>query len=236
MREIINLKVSNEVITENLAKGKHKAVYAPANLEGSAFALNNLGYIITSSHMVKGADSIFIQNNYLDRTLAKVVLIDPKLDLAILKIINSEITQAWKVPFAIIETPTDIGEKVYTLGYPRKEMVYGEGSLSSLSGYSNDTSMYQISIPLNPGNSGGPLIDEYGNVIGVVSGKNQNAEGTSFASKSIYINQIINSIHDDDLKNDLMLSKRSALRGLKRSEQIKRISPFVFNVYVYKGN
>ena len=132
---------------------------------------------------------------------------------------------------------SDVGDKVFTLGYPRTEMVYGEGSVSSLSGYSNDTSMYQISIPVNPGNSGGPLLDEQGNIIGVVRGKISSAEATGFAIKANHILQSIEENNEDSVKQDLssLQSKKSGLKGLKRSEQIKRIHPYVFNVLVYKA-
>jgi len=239
MREMIDLKASSEAVSEaiveGITKGNQKAIYAPANLEGSAFAFNNKGYIITSSHMVKGADSVFVQNGSLERTLTEVVLIDAKLDIAILKIVNTEVSKTWEVPFSFSEKPTDIGEKVYTLGYPRKDMVYGEGSLSSLSGYFNDTAMYQISIPVNPGNSGGPLLNDQGNVIGVIRGKITSAEATGFAVKSNEIFRSINTLAADSVKADLISSpKKQQLKGLKRTEQIKRINPYVFNVLVYK--
>ncbi|MEO6303714.1 MAG: S1C family serine protease [Bacteroidia bacterium] len=232
-RKVMQLEASSDAIVEGITKAK--VVYAPANLEGSAFALNNKGYIITNSHMVNGADSVFVQNSNLERTLTEVILIDPKLDIAILKIVNADVIKTWDVPFSFSEKPADIGEKVYTLGYPRKDMVYGEGSLSSLSGYYNDTAMYQISIPVNPGNSGGPLLNDQGNVIGVIRGKITTAEATGFAIKS---NQIFNSISAlavDSVKTDLLSQpKKQALKGLKRTDQIKRINPYVFNVLVYK--
>jgi serine protease Do len=235
-RVVMELKASSDGIVEGITKNTKKTVYAPANLEGSAFALNNKGYIITSFHMVNGADSIFVQNGSTERTLTKLILTDPKLDLAILKIENKELTKNWQVPFSLREKMTDVGEKVFTLGYPRKEMVYGEGSLSSLSGYSNDTSMYQISIPVNPGNSGGPLLDENGNIIGVIRGKITGAEATGFAIKSNEILKSLNSIEIDGTKHELLgqNSKKSGLKSLKRSEQVKRINPYVFNVLVYK--
>ncbi len=229
-RDIIELKASSEAIVEGITRTP-KIIYAPANLEGSAFAFNNNGYIVTSLHMIKGADSVFIENNTLERTLTKVVLTDPKLDLALLKIVNADINKNWQVPFSFSEKRTDVGEKVFTLGYPRKDMVYGEGSLSSLSGYSNDTTMYQISIPVNPGNSGGPLLDEQGNVIGVVRGKITSAEGTGFAIKSV---EIIKSISAQSADSIQITNKKASLKGIKRTEQIKRINPYVFNVLVYK--
>jgi S1-C subfamily serine protease len=121
------------------------------------------------------------------------------------------------------------------LGYPRRDVVYGEGALSSMTGFNNDTTMYQISIPVNPGNSGGPLMDEQGNIIGVIHGKQSSAEATGFAIKAGFIKQTIDNLKNDSLKKDMALvTKKSNLRGLKRSEQIKKMQPFVFNVMVYK--
>ncbi len=234
-RDVLALKYSKDIIIEEIGKTNSKINYAPANLEGSAFALNNKGYIITSCHMIDGADSVFIQNNSTERTLTKVVLSNSKLDFAILKVEDLEVIKNWQVPFAFNAKVSDIGEKVFTLGYPRTDMVYGEGSLSSLSGSYNDTTMYQISIPVNPGNSGGPLLDEQGNVIGVVRGKNTSAEATGFAIKTNEIIKVINNFADDSLIKDISIySKKSTLKNLKRTEQIKRINPYVFNVLVYK--
>jgi S1-C subfamily serine protease len=227
-KTLINIKDSKSNAKE--------ASYRAANIEGSAFALNNKGYIVTSFHMVKGADSIFIENDQIDRACTKVIFTDANLDLAILKIVNSELVAKWRVPFSIKEKNADVGEKVFTLGYPRNEIVYGEGSLSSLSGYSNDKSMYQISIPVNPGNSGGPLLDENANVIGVIRGKISGEEGTGFAIKSNEILKAISELENDSLKQELMSqNKRNQnIKNLKRSEQIKFINPYVFNVLVYK--
>lgn len=238
-REVNEVKASTDGIVAGITKNgsvKKERAYVPAKLEGSAFALNNRGYIITSYHMIKDADSIFVRNSATERVHTSLVLSDPRLDLAILKIENKEIYKNWQVPFSLNEKTTDIGERVFTLGYPREEMVYGEGSLSSLSGYSNDTNMYQISIPVNPGNSGGPLLDESGNIIGVIRGKITGEEGTGFAIKAREILNSIKNCEIDSTKQDLLAqnSKKTGLKKLKRSEQIKRINPYVFNVMVYK--
>ncbi len=234
-RVVMELKASSNAIVEGITKGSKKIVYAPANLEGTAFALNNKGYIVTSFHVVKGADSIFVQNKNTERSLTRLVFTDPSIDLAVLKIENENIHRNWQVPFVIKSKTADIGDKVFTLGYPRKDMVYGEGSLSSQSGYYNDTSMYQISIPVNPGNSGGPLLDDNGNVIGVIRGKISGAEATGFAIKTEELLHAINATAGDSLKRQLTsFQRKPVLRKLKRSEQVKKINPYVFNVLVYK--
>ncbi len=235
--EVTGLKYSQNAIVKKLNSKEDKVTFAAANLEGSAFAINNNGYVLTSWHMVNGADSIFIQNNSTERALTKIIFNDPVLDIAVLKIENTELSKNWQVPFSFNSKSAEVGEEVYTLGFPRKDIVYGEGSLSSLSGYFNDTLMYQVSIPVNPGNSGGPLLDAQGNIIGVIRGKISSSEGTGFAIKSTEIIRSIAAVEGDSVKSELILNNnRSPLKKLKRSEQIKRINPYVFNVLVYKNN
>lgn len=236
-RDVTELKYSQDAIIEGIKSGtsKHFKNYAPANIEGTGFALNNKGYFITSWHMVSNADSVFVTNGTIDRASATLILRNAALDIAIYKIENAETLSSIPYPFAFKDKSSEIGDKIFTLGYPRQDVVYGEGALSSLTGFNNDTTQYQISIPVNPGNSGGPLLDEQGNIIGVIRGKQSSAEATGFAIKSDLIIQTINSLENDSLKKELTLEvKRSALKGLKRSEQIKKMQPFVFNVMVYK--
>lgn len=236
-RDVTELKYSQDAIIEGIKSGASKRLkaYAPANIEGTGFAINSKGYFITSWHMVNNADSVFVTNANLDRASAKLIMSEPSLDIAIYKIDNIETLKNIPFPFTFKDQAAEIGDKIFTLGYPRREAVYGEGALSSLSGFNNDTTMYQISIPVNPGNSGGPLMDEQGNIIGVIRGKQSSAEATGFAIKTDLIKQYINTLANDSLKKELSFEvKKSNLKNLKRSEQIKKIQPFVFNVMVYK--
>jgi serine protease Do len=236
-RDVTELKYSQDAIIEGITGATSKKIksYAPANIEGTGFALNNKGYFITSYHMVQNADSVFVTNNVLGRASAKLIASEASLDIAIYKIDNIDAIKDLAFPFSFKDNASEIGDKIFTLGYPRRDAVYGEGALSSMTGFNNDTTMYQISIPVNPGNSGGPLMDEQGNIIGVIRGKQSSAEATGFAIKSNFIKQTIEKLQNDSLKKELSLvTKKSNLRGLKRSEQIKKIQPFVFNVMVYK--
>ncbi len=232
-REVNGLKYYQDAIVQKLKTRAAKNTAPAANFEGTGFALNNEGMVLTSLHMVNGADSIFISNAGTERCLTKLIYKDAALDIAVLKIENQDLYKSWQVPYAFSIKPTDMGESVFTLGYPRRDAVYGEGSLSSLSGYYNDTTMYQVSIPVNPGNSGGPLLDSQGNVIGLIRGKISSAEATGFAIKST---EIINSFSASSSSENMKPAKKNQLKNLKRSEQIKRISPYVFNVMVYKNS
>lgn len=235
-KKVLALEYTNDAIVEEIVKTNTKLNYVPANYEGSAFALNNNGYIVTSYHTIKDADSILIENANTKRTLTTVVYQNPKLDIAVLHVNEILVAKDWQVPFCISDRTLDIGEKIYTLGYPRKDIVYGEGSISSLSGFNNDSKMYQVSIPVNPGNSGGPVLDEQGNLIGIVRGKNKQAEATGFALKTHELIEAVANCAKELQKEDLVISaKKSNLKGVKRTEQIKRITPYVFNVLVYKN-
>jgi S1-C subfamily serine protease len=221
-------------VTNVIVKNTQKLL-APANTTGTAFALNNKGYFITCLHVVHKCDSIYIGNKSFDYASARVVYTDTRMDIAILKLDSVALKDlTWKeLPYAFKTSESDLAEKTFTLGYPTSSIVYGEGTISS-SSRMGDTAMYQVSIPVNEGNSGGPLIDEQGNIVGVVNSKKHNAEGTGYAAKSSYLADLLKNIDDEELKKELTLNKRNSIKGLKRSEQVKRIAPFVFNVYVYK--
>lgn len=235
-KEIIHMKSVQEGIIDGIKTISEKRSFEAANVEGTGFALNNNGYFLTSLHMVNNADSVFVMDEEKNSYHATVVLTDARLDIAILKIEKDSAGKFSNVPYVFKNASADIGEKVFTLGFPAEDIVYGEGTIASLKG-SADTAMYQISIPINPGNSGGPLFDEQGNVVGLIKSKNSSAEGTGFAVKSNYIMQLLSTIENDTLKTELQSNNRkNALKNLSRSQQLKRIQSCVYNIKVFKGN
>lgn len=204
------------------------------NFGATGFLLSPDGYVVTNHHVVTGADSVHLQNSKGESFQAQVIYMDPATDLAILHITDSAYRGQRSIPYSFKEQEAELGEDVFTLGFPRDEAVYGQGYLSSMSGYSGDTSAYQISIPLNPGNSGGPLLDSRGQVIGIVSGKQAGFDGTSFAIKTKVLTETIRRIPEDVLEKPLVLSqKRHPLSGLSRPEQLKRIQDYVYIVKVF---
>jgi serine protease Do len=236
-REVEKIKNSQRAIAKGISGiGNPAAVKPiPANFSGTGFAISSEGYLVTSYHVIKGADSVFIENQQGQRFRVKNIYRDQAHDLAILKIDDAAFTSFGSLPYAFKSDLSDLGERVYTLGFPREDMVFGEGSVSSRTGFEGDTTSYQISIPLNPGNSGGPLLDNQGNLIGVISGQQLDQQGASFAVKSAYLKQLVEQLSQDSLDSPIKLSRRNYLAGASRPEQLKKIKDYVFVIRVYNN-
>ncbi|EHQ29437.1 S1C family serine protease [Mucilaginibacter paludis] len=200
---------------------------------GSGFAVSADGYIVTNNHVISGADSVYIQNSAGDEYRVKTVYTDPKYDIAILKIVDRSFTRLSSLPYGFKRTKSDLGEDVYTVGYPGDDFTYVPGNLSAATGFNGDTINYRISIPVNPGNSGGPVLDSKGNVIGIISARASQAEGAAFAIKSKYLQKAINAIPSDSLKSKINLNTRNSIASMTRVQQIKKIQNYIFMVKVY---
>ncbi len=233
-RDIDKIKRSQNALINNINSAK-KADVPVANYSGTGFAISRDGYFITSLHLIKGADSVFIQNKHIQNYKAVTVFRDVQSDIAILKVVSPEFVSYSSLPYSFSEKSGNLGEQVFTLGYPREDIVYGDGALSASSGYEGDTISYQISIPVNPGNSGGPLIDGSGNIIGLISGKLTETEGTAFAIKSQNIVSVIDSLAIDSLHVGFKLNKKNNLIGLSRVNQIKILKDYIVNIKVYNN-
>ncbi|RYZ16631.1 MAG: serine protease, partial [Chitinophagaceae bacterium] len=122
---------------------------------------------------------------------------------------------------------------VFTLGYPRNDIVYGEGYLAARTGYNGDTLSCQIAIAANPGNSGGPILNHNGEVIGVLRQKQTSAEGVVFATQSKYIYQALAQLAQNDTSfKRVKAPSNTVLRGLPRQQQVKKMQDFVYMVKV----
>jgi S1-C subfamily serine protease len=155
----------------DIAESKEKAAPAPipANYMGTGFLISPNGYLATSHHVIKDADSIYIENKRFGSFKVSVLVSDPAKDVSILKIEIELFKPLTSLPYTILDSESSLGEEVFTLGFPREDIVFGEGSISASTGYKQDSAAYQISVPVNPGNSGGPLFNSKGDVVGIIS-------------------------------------------------------------------
>ena len=199
---------------------------------GTGFALNN-GYIATNYHVVENAKSIKVQGirgSFNNEYNATVVSTDKFNDLAIIKINDSRFNGFGTIPYRIKTSTSEVGEDVFVLGYPLTTTMGDEiklttGVISSKTGFQGDVSLYQISAPIQPGNSGGPLFDGKGNLIGIVNAKHRGAENVSYAIKASYLNNLVESASTRPL-----LPTNNSVSGMSLSNKVKSLKNFVFMI------
>lgn len=133
---------------------------------GTGFRINAAGWIVTNAHVVEGCASVQVPAE----GVATVVALDSGAYLALLRVAPG----AAAASLAIRGRPARLAETVVALGYPLTDILSGSvtattGTVSALAGIEGDRRMIQISAPLQPGNSGGPILDDAGLVIGVAT-------------------------------------------------------------------
>jgi len=164
-----------EQIRANINQGSTQSA-GPTNSSGpksygSGVIVSSEGLIVTAAHVVEGSSKIEVISIAGKRT-ATIVEIDPKNDLAVLRIGGSV------YPAAPLTSSRDVkmGQAVFTIGFPNKDIQGASpkltrGEISSVSGIRDEPTQWQISVPVQSGNSGSPLFDESGNVVGIVVSK-----------------------------------------------------------------
>ena len=210
---------------------------------GTGFALKN-GYMATNYHVIEDAKTIKIQGingNFSTKYSASVVTKDEFNDLAILQIDDPSFTGFGSIPYNIKTSQVDVGEEIFVLGYPLTgtmgdEIKLTTGVVSSRTGFQGDVSLYQISAPIQPGNSGGPLFDYKGNLVGIVSAKHSGAENVGYAIKASYLRNLIESYMSTPI-----LPNGNQVAGQPLTGQVKRLKNFVYmitcsNVETTKGS
>jgi len=199
---------------------------------GTGFALNK-GYIVTNYHVIENAKEISIygvDGNSRVKYSASVIATDKANDIALIKITDSQFRGFGEIPYGIKNTISDVGEDIFVLGYPLintmgNEIKLTTGIISSKTGFMGDVTLYQISAPIQPGNSGGPLFDKRGNLIGIVNAKHKGAENVGYAIKVSYLKNIVESV-----ANNSILPSKNTVSEANLTNQVKSIEKFVFMI------
>lgn len=227
---------NNEI---NIVKSKMEMAEAPPDTKfttgGTGFLVDAKGYLVTNAHVVEGAKYVAVQNSKGKDLKARIVYSDPKRDIAIIKIVDTSFKAPLTIPYVIRNSGTDIAEPIFSLGYPRgtNDIVYGEGYLAATTGYDGDSLAVQISINANRGNSGSPILNRKGEIIGVLNSRQTSAEGTVFAVQSKYIfDALIRLQKSDTAYQRIKLPASSSLKGTDRTQQVKKITDYVYMVKV----
>ncbi|MBI4549078.1 MAG: trypsin-like peptidase domain-containing protein [Ignavibacteriae bacterium] len=212
---------------------------------GTGFLLTESGIVITNWHVVKGNEDIQVSfpssgKNYK----ATVSLKDAGNDLAVLKLSEFRYSKDFKtaIPYKVVSTKQlKTGQDVFTLGFPLGEILgstakLSSGTVSSLFGIKDDPRLIQISNPVQPGNSGGPLFNRNGDLVGIVVAS-LNAryffesadilpQNVNFAIKSDYLINLTSMLpEDDELQKH---ENRLSVQPLDR--QVELITPFIVTI------
>ncbi len=239
-RKLDGLEQTNKILDKKIndvktAQEEDTAVVEPINYTsgGTGFLVDTKGYLVTNAHVVKGANYIAVQKAEGKDMRAKIVFLDEKKDIAIIKITDGTYKAPLSIPYAIKNTTSDIAEPIFSLGFPRNDIVYGEGYLAAKTGYNGDTLAVQISINANGGNSGSPIINRKGEIIGVLNARQTSAEGAVFAIQSKYIYEALSDLQKTDTTyRNIKLPSSSTLKGVDRTKQVEKITDFVYMVKV----
>lgn len=187
---------------------------------GTGFAISQNGHIITAYHVTEGANKIRIHLPGRGVFDAHIERSSPPTDLVLLRI---------DAQFSTYLTPVSthslsIGGRVFTIGYPAIDLLGGEpkfteGSIAALSGPAGDATFMQVSVPVQPGNSGGPLVTERGELVGVVIGT---ADVVKFLTSAGSLPQNVNWAIKADYVRALLPQSGVAGSLSSREEAIKQ--------------
>lgn len=200
---------------------------------GTGFLIDGKGLLVTNAHVVKGASSVVLQNNKAQEFRAKTIYINPVTDIAIIKIEDNDYKPFATLPYGIRKSSADLGEPLFTLGFPRDEIVYNEGYMSAKTGFNGDTMTCQIGVSANYGNSGGPVFNKNGEVIGIINARQVTAQGVVFAITARNIFTSLEELKKDTSFHFAKLPTSSSVKGMERTQQIKKIEDCIFMVKSY---
>jgi len=200
--------------------------------QGTCFVINNQGYLLTNYHVISGAKSVKIKGiggDYTTPQGADVVAFDVDLDLALLKLQDKTI-KFDSIPYSFGAENNQQGVETFVLGYPLttsmgNEIKISEGIISSNSGYKGSISQYQFSAPVQPGNSGSPLFNDKGELLGIINAKLSGAEGAGYAIKSQYIPVFLKLIENVQVHHG-----KSKMSTLTLPEKVAKLKGYVFIV------
>jgi len=170
--------------------------------QGTGFIINEEGYIVTNAHVLSGGRKI--QAITSEQKLIDAIFIgyDSEFDIALLKIPGDY--EAFELGDS---DDIQIGEKVIAIGNPLGlQFSVSEGIVSAIhrEGINGIEAYIQTDAALNPGNSGGPLINKQGKVIGINNFKISDSESLGFALESDYIKDLVNQIAQEELNMTLI--------------------------------
>jgi S1-C subfamily serine protease len=180
--------------------------------------------VVTNAHVVEGCEGPKVVCGLEETVTAQVVARDTVNDLALLKVDFAS------PHVATLRASVKIGEEIAAFGYPLQGVLsaggnFTTGNVSSLAGIKNDSRHLQISAPIQPGNSGGPVVDHAGNVIGVVVSKlaDFTQQNVNFAIKT----NVLSAFLDSNGVRYSTVATEHPLQKFALADQVRSISVLI---------
>lgn len=219
------------------APPKRATAKAEAPTFGTAWA-SDKGYLVTASHVIAGGRTIELFQGGKKVGEARVVADDKTNDVAVLKYVPKAGIKLKMIPLA--EKPGALGRSVFTLGFPEPDVMgqavkLSKGDIAAMSGVQDDARFLQISIPIQQGNSGGPVVGFDGSALGVVSSKLTRFSGEKDALKPENVNYAVKVSYLKPLLAalpDLADYTPIQAAGASQEELIAQVSQAVYMVVV----
>tara|TARA_Y100001970_G_C14160775_1_gene818406 strand:+ start:42 stop:1616 length:1575 start_codon:yes stop_codon:yes gene_type:complete len=240
-----NRTVSNNSILLKTFPNQEHSSKEEESSSGSGFLLSKDGYVVTNYHVISGKDTLLVNFPSLNiSNKASVIVKDKKNDIAILKLIDFNYNDFFNIdiPYILGETKNvSPGQEIFTIGFPLGDVMgktprFSEGTINSLYGLDDDAAQFQISVPLQPGNSGGALFNKNGELIGiVVSGLDAKMfsdylgivpQNVNFAIKINYLKNLITMLPN----SEAISNRNSNLLNLNKEKQVERLTPFIVQI------
>lgn len=224
------------------------AISAPAHSgmvkfsSGTGFFVSLNGDIITSAHVLDQCKSIYVQGNFERPVPVELIGSDDVADLALLR---ADITPPNIAYLRMDSTPTEIGDRVMLLGYPEEYAGTGKydinfSRVTALTGPKGETQWLQFENSARHGNSGGPLLDAAGNVIGVIAAKTETIQHNDLNNTDVVIATSDVAVNLDTLKEFMMQQRiyarmRDSLMLQTDSSNEHKSRDFIVNVLCFQG-
>lgn len=203
-QELTKLKASASSDFSGVIEDSIKAVVTVRTdvSQGTGFLITSDGYIVTNAHVLSGGSEVYVLDYEQNKKTTQFIGYDATLDIALLKISENQ-------DYLELGNSDDVtlGEKVIAIGNPLGlQFSVSEGIVSGVNRLGpNDLEAYiQTDAALNPGNSGGPLINTKGEAIGINNFKVSDGESLGFALESNYIEDAVNEIAQETLGENLL--------------------------------
>lgn len=216
---------------ENISSQQPQESVESAEWTGTCFAIG-LNLVATNYHVVENAQTLVVSGVNGDKNTnykAEVILTDKYNDLAVMRITDYRF-KGFDIKYGMESNVADIGTEVFVLGYPLtttmgEDIKLTTGVISSKTGFQGDVSLYQTSAPIQPGNSGGPLFNNKGNLIGIVNAKHKGAENVGYAIKLSYLKNLLDSSNET-----IPLNSVNTISSLPLTGKVKAITSCVLLV------